>query len=109
MVKSQAAHVHRRQGRLRLGRGVIGAYLIVVILHGLWDSMDIIATLLTSLYFALPMLGNVWFDMPKTSPGGEFLLSLTFYVGGLVILSAIGITLLLRRWRSGQPAAVGCA
>jgi RsiW-degrading membrane proteinase PrsW (M82 family) len=40
-------HASSRGGRLRVTGGVIGAYLLVSVLHGLWDSMRGIALILT--------------------------------------------------------------
>src|ERR1700716_1940198 len=42
-------HAASRGNRLRITAGVVGAYLLVSILHGLWDSMRGIAALLTAL------------------------------------------------------------
>jgi hypothetical protein len=41
-------HAASRGNRLRLTGGVIGAYLLVSILHGIWDSMREIALVLTT-------------------------------------------------------------
>src|ERR1700704_1365182 len=44
-----------RNGHLRFTPGVIGAYILVSLLHGLWDSMRGIALLLTELITATQM------------------------------------------------------
>jgi RsiW-degrading membrane proteinase PrsW (M82 family) len=42
--------VAARRGRLRLSRGVLGWYLLVALLHGLWDASQGIAVWLTLLF-----------------------------------------------------------
>jgi RsiW-degrading membrane proteinase PrsW (M82 family) len=95
-----------RLGRLRLAWSVLGTYLLVSILHSLWDSMDSIADLLTAVYFSLSPLGDFWLGLPPIRPRDGFIVSLGFYFGGLVVLSLIGLVLLRRRWRSGSPDEV---
>src|SRR5262249_6688741 len=45
-----------RNGHLRFTRGVLGAYVLVSLLHGLWDSMRGIATFLATLFTPGPVL-----------------------------------------------------
>jgi RsiW-degrading membrane proteinase PrsW (M82 family) len=94
-----------RNGRLRISASVIGTYLLVAILHALWDSMDLIASLLTALYLSVPTAGDIWFGRVVRPRTEAMLLDLGFYVAGLVVLSLIGIGLLRRRWQSAGEAA----
>jgi RsiW-degrading membrane proteinase PrsW (M82 family) len=91
-----------RDGRLRLSFGIVGAYLLVALLHGLWDSMGIIASLLTAVYLSIPSAGVDWLREHMTRPEATMLLDMGLYFVGLVILSLIGFAVLRRRWRSGQ-------
>lgn len=90
-----------RNGRLRLSWSLIGTCLLVSILHALWDSMDLIATLLTALYLSVPMAGDIWFGTEFRLRAEALLLNLGFYFGGLIVLSLVGIMVLRRRWTVG--------
>lgn len=77
-------------GRYRLTRGVVFAFVGVVVLHGLWDSMGGIAALVAVLVTgnAVPAL-----EYGSVRPGtGQALASLSseYYVVGLLLVSAIG-------------------
>jgi RsiW-degrading membrane proteinase PrsW (M82 family) len=90
------------RGKLRLIRNVLGTYLVVAILHGLWDSTGGIATLLTALFGSLLATGLAsWFGITLPTGLEQFLAYGGFYFGGLIVLSLVGIGLLRRRWRSG--------
>ncbi|HEX2710680.1 MAG TPA: PrsW family glutamic-type intramembrane protease, partial [Candidatus Acidoferrales bacterium] len=86
-----------RGGRLRLTRGVVGAYLLASLLHALWDSMRGIAFVLTELLTATPdqrialMEGVV---LPPTIKQVEVFLS--FEIGGLALISVLGFVALRR-------------
>ncbi len=64
-----------REGRFRLTRAVVGAYLSVVILHGLWDAVP---TVLSGF----------------TAPGIDVFV-------GQVLVGIVGVALLWLRWREG--------
>lgn len=96
-----------RNGRLRITAGLVGTYLLVAILHGFWDSMGLIAELLTALSPAAPTAGNIWLGIVVPPRVEAMLLDMAFYFGGLIVLSLIGIGLLRWRWKSrGRQAAV---
>src|SRR3984893_2328247 len=94
-----------RNGHLRLTPGVIGTFILVSLLHGLWDSMRgialLLATLLTATPVAMPGVGVVLLPPPP-----ERLVSVmtTFEIGGLVLVSLIGLVVLWRPWRTAPSA-----
>src|ERR1700730_8833229 len=103
-------HASSRAGRLRISGGVIGAYLLVSILHGLWDSMRFIALFLTAI---LTLASGRSLDMQSGAPtAGDAQVVLFNFInfGGIVVVSAVGIGSLFvisRRWdpeRSNRPA-----
>ena len=94
--------------RYRLTFGVIAAYVGVAVLHGLWDSMGGISELLSVLVTgnAVPALE---YGFARRGAAQEVAaLSTVFYVGGLAVLSIVGIAVLvaLIRRRRGPDAAV---
>jgi RsiW-degrading membrane proteinase PrsW (M82 family) len=80
--------------RYRLTLGVVGAFVGVAILHGLWDSMGGIASLLAVVVTgnAIPAL-QYGFLRPGTAAEVSSLAS-TFYAVGLIVISVIGLVLL---------------
>src|SRR4051812_21974729 len=92
-----------RNGRLRITVGLIGTYVLVAILHGLWDSMGMIAAVLTAIYVAVPTVGGIWFGIDLPPALEAALIGFAFYVGGLAVLSLIGLGLLRRRWKEASP------
>jgi protease PrsW len=88
-----------RNGHLRLTPGVVGAYVIVSLLHGLWDSMRAIAlflaTLLTASPVALPGVGVVLLPPPPEQLVSKMT---TFEIGGLAVVAVIGLVQLWRLW-----------
>jgi len=97
-----------RNGHLRLTPAVVGAYVLVSLLHGLWDSMRglalFIATLLTATPVVRPGIGVVLLPPPP-----EQLVSTmtTLEIGGLAVVSLVGLVLLWRMWMTSQPRPVG--
>lgn len=91
-----------RGGRLRFTWGVAGTYLLVSLLHGLWDAMRGIAFLLTELVTATPtqrialMEGVV---LPPTIQQVKIFLFVE--IGGLVLISIAGVAVLWTLWRRG--------
>jgi len=88
------------RGRLRITGTVVGWYLVVSLLHGLWDASRGIAVWLTLLLTATPVqwmliqLGR----MPQ--PTGEQVQVFSFLSWGLLVLDALlGIVVLRGRWR----------
>jgi RsiW-degrading membrane proteinase PrsW (M82 family) len=101
-------HASARANRLRVTGGVIGAYLLVSILHGLWDSMRGIALILTAL---LTLASGHSLDMQSGAPAAsdaQIVLFNLINLGGALVVSAIGILSLLvisRRWDRQTPSA----
>ena len=101
-------HASGRANRLRVTGGVIGAYLLVSILHGLWDSMRGIALILTGL---LTLASGQSLGMQSGAPAAsdqQIVLFNLINLGGIVLVSAIGIGSLLvisRRWDRHTPRA----
>jgi hypothetical protein len=91
-----------RGNRLRLTGGVIGAYLLVSILHGIWDSMREIALVLTTVVtLASGQSMGIRSGAPDSATDTQILLFNLFNFGGIVVVSALGIVALLiiaRRW-----------
>jgi protease PrsW len=94
-----------RGGRLRITGAVIGTYLFVSLLHALWDSMRGIALVLTELFGSTPIqqIAAVY-GVLLPPRGGEIVAFTAFNWGGLALISAIGILVLLRLWRGAVPA-----
>jgi RsiW-degrading membrane proteinase PrsW (M82 family) len=92
--------VAARSGRLRLSRAVLGSYLVVALLHGLWDASRGIAVWLTLLLTGTPVqwllirLGRA----PAVTPAQVHLFTIISW--GLLALDALlGLLILRRRWR----------
>jgi protease PrsW len=92
--------VAARHGRLRLSRGVLGSYVLVALLHGLWDASRGIAVWLTLLLTGTPVqwllvqLGRA----PEVTPAQVHLFTILSW--GLLALDALSGVLILRgRWR----------
>jgi protease PrsW len=92
--------VAERHGRLRLSRAVLGSYVLVALLHGLWDASRGIAVWLTLLLTATPVqwalieLGRA----PDVTPAQVHLFTVLSW--GLLALDALlGVMILHGRWR----------
>jgi RsiW-degrading membrane proteinase PrsW (M82 family) len=92
--------VAARRGRLRLSRGVLGSYVLVALLHGLWDASRAIAVWLTLLLtgsraqWLLIQLGRA----PEVTPAQVHLFTVLSW--GLLALDALlGVLVLRGRWR----------
>jgi len=90
-------------GHLRVTPSVIGAYVLVALLHGLWDSMRgialILATLLTATPVVRPGLGVVVLPPPPDQLVGAFV---TVELIGLLVVAVVGLAFLWRLW-SAEP------
>jgi protease PrsW len=92
--------VAARRGRLRLGRAVLGWYVLVALLHGLWDASRGIAVWLTLLLTGTPVQ---WLEIrlgqaPAVTSDQVHLFTLLSW--GLLALDAIlGVLILRGRWR----------
>jgi protease PrsW len=92
--------VAARRGRLRLSGAVLGSYVLVGLLHGLWDASRGIAVWLTLVLTGTPVqwlliqLGRV----PAVTPAQVHLFTILSW--GLLALDALlGLLILRRRWR----------
>ena len=92
--------VAARRGRLRLSRAVLGSYVLVALLHGLWDASRGIAVWLTLLLTATPVqwalieLGHA----PEVTAAQVHLFTILSW--GLLALDALlGVVILRGRWR----------
>jgi protease PrsW len=92
--------VAARHGRLRLGRAVLGWYVVVALLHGLWDASRGIAVWLTLLLtgtqvqWLLIQLGRA----PAVTPDQVHLFTILSW-GLLALDSLLGVLVLRGRWR----------
>jgi protease PrsW len=85
----------------RITLGVVGAYLLVSLLHALWDSMRGIALVLTELLTATPAqrIALTSGVLPPPTPA-QVNLFLVLQWGGLAVISVIGFLWLRGIWRS---------
>jgi RsiW-degrading membrane proteinase PrsW (M82 family) len=89
-----------RRGRLRLSVALVGSYLLVAGLHGLWDAAQPIAVWLTLLLTATPVqwqlahLGQV----PSVTQAQVHLFT-ALYWALLIVDAVIGLLVLRGRWR----------
>ena len=97
-------HAASAKGHLRLTGGVVLAYLLASLLHGLWDSMGDLAVYLAFELTASPAQRLA----VATGRGGrvrptqvQTLFYLALYWGGLLLVSAAGLVWLRRAWRRG--------
>jgi RsiW-degrading membrane proteinase PrsW (M82 family) len=97
----------QRSTRLRLfSLSVIGAYLLVSLLHALWDSMRGIALVLTAVLTATPQQ-QIIIDsgrVPTPSPD-QVRVFLVFEWGGLILISIIGLAILWALWNGASREA----
>ncbi|HEV3497775.1 MAG TPA: trypsin-like peptidase domain-containing protein [Actinomycetes bacterium] len=102
--------VAARRGRLRLSRAVLGWYLLVALLHTLWDASQGIAVWLTLLLtgtqvqWLLIRLGRA----PEVTPAQVHLFTILSWAL-LAVDAVMGLLILRRRWRRAatmdRPAA----
>jgi RsiW-degrading membrane proteinase PrsW (M82 family) len=92
--------VAARRGRLRLSRAILGWYLVVALLHGLWDASQGIAVWLTLVLTGTPVQ---WLLIqagraPEVTSAQVHLFTAISW--GLLALDALlGVLILRRRWR----------
>ena len=87
-------------GHLRFTGKVIGVYLLVALLHTLWDAMRGIAFLLTTIFAATPAQRIAITEgvvLPPTI--SEIKAFLGFEFGGFAVISLIGLLILYGMWR----------
>ena len=89
----------RRASRLRISGAAIGAYLLVSLLHALWDAMRGIALVFTAVLTATPgqqALINAG-GIPAPTPS-QLRVFLVFEWGGLLVVSVVGLAILWVLW-----------
>jgi protease PrsW len=89
-----------RGGRLRFTRKVFGAYLLVALLHTLWDAMRGIAFLVTALLTVTAAQRAALMEgllLPPTADQVKTVLVVE--VGGLALIAVIGLVILWVMWR----------
>jgi RsiW-degrading membrane proteinase PrsW (M82 family) len=88
-----------RDGRLRITPSVVGAYVLVSLLHGLWDSMRgiamFLATVLTATPVRAPGVGVVMLPPPPEQLVATFV---TIEISGLCVIAVVGLLVLSRLW-----------
>jgi protease PrsW len=90
-----------RGGRLRFTRTVFGAYLLVALLHTLWDAMRGLAFVLTEVFTATPAQRMAIMEgmlLPPTIKQIKTFLAIE--AGGLALISLTGLLLLWRLWHA---------
>jgi protease PrsW len=93
--------VASRKGRLApLSWRVIGTYLGVSLLHGLWDSMRGIAIVLTVIITASPALAGLTQQgiLPASTQVVTWIF-LVFEFAGMALVSVVGLLMLRSAWR----------
>lgn len=87
------------RGHLRFTRGVFGTYIGVSLLHALWDSMRGISIVLTALLTATPLQRSLMDSgvLPRPTHG-QVETYLAIYLGGLVVVSLVGLIWLRSLW-----------
>ncbi|HEX6509609.1 MAG TPA: PrsW family glutamic-type intramembrane protease [Chloroflexota bacterium] len=89
-----------RGGQLRITATVVGAYLLVSLLHALWDSMSeialVITILLTGSSAQIHAITSGHLPQPTTSYQAHVFVT-TFFVGFVIITSA-GLQIFRRLW-----------
>jgi RsiW-degrading membrane proteinase PrsW (M82 family) len=89
-----------RRGRLRLSAAVVGWYLVVALLHALWDASQILAVWLTLLITNAPIHRLLSLIDRSASTTQEQIHVFTVLNWGLMALVAvIGLVILRVRWR----------
>jgi protease PrsW len=92
--------VAARRGRLRLSRAVLGWYVVVALLHGLWDASRGVAVWLTlmltgtQVQWLLIQLGRA----PEVTPAQVHLFTILSWAL-LALDGLLGLLVLHRRWR----------
>jgi hypothetical protein len=82
----------------------VGLYLLVSLLHALWDSMRGLAIVLTLIVTSSPALTVLMQTglLPQTTDVTTWIF-LAFEFGGIAVVSGVGLWMLRRAWRRAQP------
>jgi RsiW-degrading membrane proteinase PrsW (M82 family) len=91
--------------RLRFTKKVFGAYLLVALLHTLWDSMHGIALFITTILTGLTPQQEIGvrLGVPVQPTPAQIQMFDTVQLGGMVVISIVGIAILAHLWRKRQP------
>jgi protease PrsW len=100
--------VAARRGRLRLSRAVLESYLVVALLHGLWDASRGIAVWLTLLLTGTHVQWlEIQLGQAPAVTSAQVHLFTTLSWGLLALDGLLGVLILRRRWRRATaPASV---
>ncbi len=94
-----------RSGRLRLTWAVLGWYVVVALLHGLWDASRGIAVWLTLQLTATPVQWLlIEFGRPPATTQSQVHLFTALSWGLLAMDALVGVLVLHRRWRRATKA-----
>jgi RsiW-degrading membrane proteinase PrsW (M82 family) len=89
-----------RRGRLRLSRAVLGSYVLVALLHALWDASRSVAVWLTLLFTGTQVQWLlIQFGRAPTVTPAQVHLFTTISWGLLVLDALVGLLVLRGRWR----------
>jgi protease PrsW len=98
--------VAARRGRLRLSRAVLGSYLVVALLHGLWDASRGIAVWLTLLLTGTHVQWlEIQLGQAPAVTSAQVHLFTTLSWGLLALDGLLGVLILRRRWRRATAPA----
>lgn len=91
--------------RLRFTGKLFGAYLLVSLLHALWDSMRGIAIVLTELFAGLTAVQrqDLRLGMPLHPTAAQTQLFSTIELVGMALVSVVGLAILVHLWRKREP------
>jgi RsiW-degrading membrane proteinase PrsW (M82 family) len=91
--------------RIHFTRKVFGAYLLVALLHTLWDSMHGIALFVTTVLTGLTPRQQIGvrLGVPVQPTPAQMQTFVAVQLGGMVVLAIIGIGILVHLWRKRQP------
>jgi RsiW-degrading membrane proteinase PrsW (M82 family) len=96
-----------RNGHLRITLGVVGAYVLVSLLHGLWDSVPEIALIVATVMNAQPVVAPGAGVVLLPPPPEELVASMTtIEIFGLAVISIAGLLILRRLWTGAAGAPV---
>jgi len=90
-----------RAGRFHITSGVVRTYVLVSMLHALWDSMRGIALVLTAILTATPAqrIAVTMGQIPPPTPA-QVRIFVELNVGGLLAISIVGFVILHRLWQT---------
>jgi RsiW-degrading membrane proteinase PrsW (M82 family) len=83
----------------------VGLFLLVSLLHALWDSMRGLAIVMTLLVTSSPALTALMQGglLPRSEDVVTWIF-LAFEFGGIALISALGLWMLRRAWRHARPS-----